>query len=75
MLGPLPSLAVSAFRGSTFTGEEFDPLSETGKRFTPLVAQDMADAIRELGGVEGVLKASPVLVGGGVQVYSKESGK
>lgn len=72
MLGPLPSLALSAFRGSTFTGEEFDPLSETGKRFTPLVASDMADAIRELGGVEGILKASPALGGVGVQVYESK---
>ncbi len=69
MLGPLPSLALGAFRGSTFTGEDFDPLSETGRRFVPLVAQDMADAIRELGGAEGVLKASPALAGVGVQVY------
>ena len=53
----------------------FDPLSETGRRFVPLVAQDMADAIRELGGVEGVLKSSPALLGGGVQTYKSKPAK
>ncbi len=71
LLAPMQGLAAAAFRGKTITGDDFDPLSETGKRFVPLVVQDMASGIRELGGVEGIFKASPSIVGVGTQIYSK----
>lgn len=74
MLAPLPSYGLDAMRGTDFTGQELDPLGGLADRFTPLVLQDMRDAIKEKGAA-GVLTASPSILGVGVQTYESKKGE
>jgi hypothetical protein len=75
ILSPLPSLVLDAFRGETFSGEPFDALSDTGKKWVPMIAQDVQETLQARGdtGRFGIL---PALFGVGVQVYeSKKKGQ
>lgn len=44
---PVASFAMSLLRGTTAMAEEFQPLKEVGRRFVPMVAQDVVDIAKD----------------------------
>lgn len=73
-LSPAASLLLEAVRGTTFDGREFTWTDAAAQRLVPLVAQDVAAAMREHGALSGLLVASPAFVGAGVQTYEEGGG-
>jgi len=77
-LAPVPGFAVDMIKGTTFTGEEVDVTSGNGmtqavaERLIPLIAQDMAEAMKTEGFI-GVVKTAPAIVGFGVQTYNSSA--
>jgi hypothetical protein len=65
---PVPGLAADAATGKTVSGEDFKAKRAVLRLVTPLVAQDLYEGWKDAGG-RGVLKATPALLGVGVQTY------
>jgi hypothetical protein len=71
---PNTSLLVDWRLGENAVGEEFDAKTEAVKRFVPLIMQDFYEQAQTDGVVEGALKASPAIMGVGVQTYPAPEG-
>jgi hypothetical protein len=72
-LAPVPGLGVDIWEGKTMVGEELSADTTTLKdqafnRLTPLFLQDLKDSIKNEG-IVGGLRATPGLLGVGVQAY------
>ncbi|MFL6207452.1 MAG: hypothetical protein ACJ74W_01305, partial [Pyrinomonadaceae bacterium] len=65
---PVPAYLADAATGKTITGQDFKAKRDALRLMTPLVVQDLYEGWRDSGG-RGLLKATPAVVGIGVQTY------
>jgi hypothetical protein len=66
---PIASMITDILKGKTFTGEDVKIPEEVASRFVPMIAQDMADLVKDRG-IEDVGMIIPGIFGVGVQTYS-----
>ena len=71
---PVFSFATGMLRGKNAIGEEFDTPKEIGKRFVPMVAQDITEIYRDLG-IPGMMLVPLGLIGFGLQSYQPKEKK
>jgi hypothetical protein len=64
----VPGLVADAATGTTVTGQDFNAKRDVLRLVTPLVAQDLYEGWKDSGG-RGLLKATPAILGVGVQSY------
>jgi hypothetical protein len=66
---PVVTFALGLMKGKDNFGKDFNVPQEVAQRFVPMVAQDMADLVKERG-LSGIAMDIPALFGVGVQTYS-----
>ena len=68
---PAIGFAHTLLSGRGFDGKKVDVKQEAIDRATPLMLQDLSDAMKEYGLGKGIAMAAPAAVGFGVQTYSQ----